>query len=75
MAFWREVAGNQTLPKTTLNARRVCTVAGITSVPIAAGPSQPLHGVTGRQPNARAAVDLDAERFWELMVAAVAELG
>jgi hypothetical protein len=30
------VAGNQTLPETTLNARRVCTVAGITSVPIAA---------------------------------------
>jgi inosine-uridine nucleoside N-ribohydrolase len=38
------VAGNQTLSKTTLNARRVCTVAGITSVPIAAGRAQPLHG-------------------------------
>jgi inosine-uridine nucleoside N-ribohydrolase len=38
------VAGNQTLPKTTLNARRVCTAAGITSVPIAAGRAQPLHG-------------------------------
>jgi inosine-uridine nucleoside N-ribohydrolase len=34
-----------------------------------------LHGVTGRQPNARVAVGLDAERFWELMVAAVAALG
>src|SRR5690348_18211600 len=31
------VAGNQTLPKTTLNARRVCTAAGITTGPIAAG--------------------------------------
>ena len=36
------VAGNQTLDKTTLNARRVCTVAGITDVPIAAGCDRPL---------------------------------
>ncbi|MHB9145791.1 MAG: nucleoside hydrolase [Symbiobacteriia bacterium] len=36
------VAGNQTLAKTTLNARRVCTVAGITDVPIAAGCDRPL---------------------------------
>jgi purine nucleosidase len=36
------VAGNQTLEKTTLNARRVCTVAGITDVPIAAGCEAPL---------------------------------
>ncbi|MGY4394045.1 nucleoside hydrolase [Streptomyces sp. TE12347] len=51
------VAGNQTLDKTTLNARRVCTVAGITDVPIAAGCDRPLvqplgvaadvHGVSG----------------------------
>ncbi len=51
------VAGNQTLPKTTLNARRICTVAGITDVPIAAGCDRPLvrelviapdiHGVSG----------------------------
>ncbi|MER7170204.1 nucleoside hydrolase [Streptomyces mesophilus] len=38
------VAGNQTLEKTTLNARRVCTVAGIEGVPIAAGRDRPLHG-------------------------------
>jgi purine nucleosidase len=38
------VAGNQTLGKTTLNARRVCSVAGITDVPIAAGCDRPLHG-------------------------------
>jgi purine nucleosidase/pyrimidine-specific ribonucleoside hydrolase len=37
------VAGNQTLEKTTLNARRVCTVAGITDVPIAAGADRPLY--------------------------------
>lgn len=36
------VAGNQTLEKTSLNARRVCTVAGITDVPVAAGCDRPL---------------------------------
>lgn len=36
------VGGNQTLEKTTLNARRVCTVAGITDVPICAGCAGPL---------------------------------
>ena len=34
-----------------------------------------LHGVTGRLPNARVAVGLDAGRFRELVVAAVAALG
>ena len=37
------VAGNQTLEKTTLNARRVCSVAGIRDVPIAAGCDRPLE--------------------------------
>lgn len=37
------VTGNQTLDKCTLNARRVCTVAGITGVPIAAGADRPLR--------------------------------
>src|SRR6201999_3393336 len=51
------VAGNQTLAKTTLNARRMCTVAGVTGMPIAAGSARPLgqepliaegiHGETG----------------------------
>src|SRR5215831_11073951 len=51
------VAGNQTLDRTTLNARRVCTVAGIHGVPIAAGCDRPLlrelvtagevHGASG----------------------------
>lgn len=53
------VAGNHTLDLTTLNARRVCTLAGITDVPVAAGCSAPLvrplvtateiHGTTGLQ--------------------------
>lgn len=38
------VGGNQTLEKCTLNARRICTVAGITGVPIAAGAAAPLRG-------------------------------
>jgi inosine-uridine nucleoside N-ribohydrolase len=37
------VAGNQTVDKTTLNARRVCSVAGIHGVPIAAGRDRPLR--------------------------------
>ena len=37
------VAGNQTLDKVGLNARRVCTVAGISGVPIAAGCDRPLR--------------------------------
>ena len=37
------VAGNQTLDRVTLNARRVCTVAGIDGVPVAAGRDRPLR--------------------------------
>ena len=37
------VAGNQTLERVTLNARRVCSVAGITAVPVAAGRDRPLR--------------------------------
>src|SRR2546430_9526765 len=58
------VAGNQTLPKTTLNARRVCTAAGICVelLTFFAGryrrgfgfepppPPQPAAGARGRQP-------------------------
>lgn len=38
------VGGNGALDKVTLNARRICTLAGITSIPIAAGAEQPLAG-------------------------------
>jgi inosine-uridine nucleoside N-ribohydrolase len=51
------VAGNQTLEKTTSNALKVCAVAGIRDVPIAAGMDRPLvrelrvaddiHGASG----------------------------
>jgi purine nucleosidase len=63
------VAGNQTLEKVTLNARRVCTVAGLHDVPIYAGCDRPLmrpqitaghiHGESG----------LDGPRFGEPAVA------
>jgi purine nucleosidase len=36
------VAGNQTLDKTTRNARRVMSFAGIKEVPVAAGAARPL---------------------------------
>lgn len=36
------VAGNQTVEKCTMNARRICSVAGIRDVPIATGSAQPL---------------------------------
>lgn len=38
------VAGNQTLDKTTRNARRICDVAGITGVPLVEGRADPLRG-------------------------------
>ncbi len=51
------VAGNQTLEKTTQNALKVCSLAGIRDVPVAMGMDRPLvrparhaadiHGVTG----------------------------
>lgn len=41
------VAGNQSLDKTTYNARLVCTAAGINGVPIAAGCDRPLAGQFG----------------------------
>lgn len=34
-----------------------------------------LHKVTGRQPNARVATSLDVDRFWQLIVTAIAALG
>jgi inosine-uridine nucleoside N-ribohydrolase len=59
------VAGNQTLPKTTLNARRICTAAGITSVPIAAGRAQPLYGQLRPAPGIHGESGLDGPAFGE----------
>lgn len=53
------IGGNQTLEKVTLNARQVCTVAGLVDVPLHAGTTRPLvrpvevaediHGDTGME--------------------------
>jgi inosine-uridine nucleoside N-ribohydrolase len=61
------VAGNQTLAKTTLNARRVCSVAGIT-VPIAAGRAQPLHGRLQTAAGIHGETGLDGPAFGESAV-------
>ncbi|MFF9149051.1 nucleoside hydrolase [Streptomyces sp. NPDC014861] len=57
------VAGNQTLEKTTLNARRVCAVAGIRDVPIAAGRDRPLHGERRTAENIHGDSGLDGPGF------------
>lgn len=59
------VAGNQTVEKTTLNARRVCAVAGIHGVPIAAGRSRPLHGAPLVAENIHGGSGLDGPGFGE----------
>ncbi|HXT93290.1 MAG TPA: nucleoside hydrolase [Trebonia sp.] len=40
------VFGNQEVSKTTLNARLICSIAGISGVPIAAGSAGPIAGAT-----------------------------
>ncbi|MFG3037508.1 nucleoside hydrolase [Streptomyces sp. NPDC048330] len=57
------VAGNQTLEKTTLNARRVCAAAGVRGVPIAAGRDRPLHGPRRIAEDIHGASGLDGPGF------------
>ncbi|MGW0699997.1 nucleoside hydrolase [Streptomyces sp. NPDC002867] len=57
------VAGNQTVEKTTLNARRVFTVAGITGVPLAAGCARPLVQPLTVADDVHGASGLDGPRF------------
>ncbi|MFB9556697.1 nucleoside hydrolase [Streptomyces roseoviridis] len=59
------VAGNQTVEKTTLNARRVCSAAGIRGVPIAAGRDRPLHGPRRVAENIHGGSGLDGPGFGE----------
>ncbi len=77
------VAGNQTLSKVTRNALRMCTVAGITDVPVAAGCAGPLvrqqivaaqiHGETGLDGPAfpEPTVELDPRHAVDLIVETV----
>ena len=82
------VAGNHTLALTTLNALRLCTLAGISSVPVAAGCAAPLlrplvtapeiHGTTGLEghawgePSVRAVPDHAVDVIIDLVSGSVA---
>ena len=57
------VAGNQSLDKTALNARRICTVAGIREVPIAAGCDHPLVRSRIASPEIHGESGLDGPAF------------
>jgi purine nucleosidase len=59
------VAGNQTLEKTTLNARRVCTAARIDDVPIYAGCDRPLLRPQIIAPGVHGESGLDGPSFGE----------
>ncbi len=67
------VAGNQTLEKTTLNALRVCTLAGIHDVPVAAGCARPLTRPLQIADDVHGASGLDGPRFGEPTVQVVDE--
>lgn len=67
------VAGNQTLEKTTLNALRVCTVAGITDVPVAAGCDRPLVQPLSVADDVHGASGLDGPMFPQPTVDVVPE--
>jgi purine nucleosidase len=59
------VAGNQTVDKTSLNARRVCSVAGIKNVPVAAGCDRPLTRPLRTAPYIHGESGLDGPAFGE----------
>jgi len=59
------VAGNQSLDKTSLNARRICTAAGITGVPVAAGCDRPLVRRRLASPEIHGESGLDGPAFAE----------
>lgn len=65
------MAGNQTLDKTTLNALRVCSVAGIRDVPVAAGAPAPLLRELITAPEIHGESGLDGPRFAPPTVKAV----
>src|SRR5690606_41849730 len=67
------VAGNQTLDKTTLNARRVCPLAAVHDVPIAAGCARPLTRPLQVAADVHGESGLDGPRFGEPAVPVVGE--
>lgn len=62
------VAGNQTLDKTTLNARRICSAAHITEVPVCAGSAGPLVRPLITAPEFHGESGLDGPEFPEPIV-------
>lgn len=69
------VAGNQTLDKTALNARRIATVGQIRGVPIAAGMDRPLVRPLVTAPYAHGESGIDGYDFPEPDVDLAAEYG
>ncbi|MGH3447386.1 MAG: nucleoside hydrolase [Nocardioidaceae bacterium] len=67
------VAGNNTVDKCTLNARRVCTVAGIEGVPIAQGAQAPLARSLRISDKVHGASGLDGPEFGEPTVDVVGQ--
>jgi inosine-uridine nucleoside N-ribohydrolase len=67
------VAGNQTLDKTTLNALRVCTLAGVHDVPVAAGCARPLTRPLQVAEDVHGESGLDGPRFGEPAVRVTGE--
>jgi purine nucleosidase/pyrimidine-specific ribonucleoside hydrolase len=59
------VAGNADLPKVTLNARRVMTLAGLTDVPVAAGAAGPRRGELVTAPDIHGESGLDGAELPE----------
>lgn len=69
------VAGNQTLDKVVLNARRAMTVGGIHDVPVAAGMATPLFRPLQTAPYAHGESGLDGYDFGPPEINVVAEHG
>jgi len=67
------VAGNHPLDITTLNARRVCTLAGIRDVPIAAGCAAPLLRPLVTAPEIHGTTGLEGHEWGEPTVSPVAD--
>ncbi|MFN8524643.1 MAG: nucleoside hydrolase [Chloroflexota bacterium] len=57
------VAGNQTLEKCALNARRVMSIGNITGIPVAAGMDRPLTRALRTAPQAHGETGLDGYDF------------
>src|SRR3954465_1109464 len=59
------VAGNQVVEKTAVNAARVCAMAGLRDVPVAAGCSRPLRGELRIAEEIHGVTGLDGPGSWE----------